>query len=33
VDRTVTQLMAVIDGLEPGQSGSFLNWDGQPLPW
>ena len=33
VDRTVTQLMAVIDGLEPNQSGSFLNWDGQPLPW
>ena len=33
VDRTVSQLMTVIDALEPGQSGSFLNWDGQPLPW
>jgi NAD(P)-dependent dehydrogenase (short-subunit alcohol dehydrogenase family) len=33
VDRTVSQLMTVIDALEPDQSGSFLNWDGQPLPW
>ncbi|MBU6228423.1 MAG: SDR family NAD(P)-dependent oxidoreductase [Cyanobacteria bacterium REEB459] len=33
VTRTVAQLMAVIDGLNPEDSGSFLNWDGQPLPW
>ncbi|HIK44998.1 MAG TPA: SDR family NAD(P)-dependent oxidoreductase [Leptolyngbyaceae cyanobacterium M65_K2018_010] len=33
VDRTVAQLMAVIQGLEPTDSGEFLNWDGCRLPW
>jgi NAD(P)-dependent dehydrogenase (short-subunit alcohol dehydrogenase family) len=33
VERTVSQLMAVIEGLETGDSGGFFNWDGQPLPW
>lgn len=27
------QLLAVIDTLEPGDSGSFRDWRGQPLPW
>ena len=26
-------LLAVIDGLAPAQSGSFLDWQGQALPW
>lgn len=33
VARTVAQLMTVIDGLEPSDSGTFLSWDGSPLPW
>ncbi len=32
-DRAARQLLEVIDGLEPEQSGSFLAWDGAPLPW
>ena len=26
-------LLAVIDGATPAQSGGFLDWRGQPLPW
>ena len=26
-------LLAVIDGLTPAQSGAFLDWQGQALPW
>jgi NAD(P)-dependent dehydrogenase (short-subunit alcohol dehydrogenase family) len=33
VERTVSQLMTVIDGLQPADSGEFFNWDGTPLPW
>ncbi|QQE66501.1 cell-cell signaling protein [Leptolyngbya sp. BL0902] len=33
VSRTVTQLMTVIDGLEPTDSGEFFSWDGSRLPW
>jgi NAD(P)-dependent dehydrogenase (short-subunit alcohol dehydrogenase family) len=33
VERTVAQLMAVIDGLEPADSGKFFSWDGSRLPW
>ncbi len=33
VSRTVAQLMAVIEGLEPSDSGEFFSWDGSPLPW
>ncbi|MGF1570853.1 MAG: SDR family NAD(P)-dependent oxidoreductase [Nodosilinea sp.] len=33
VERTVAQLMTVIDQLEPANSGEFFNWDGAPLPW
>lgn len=32
-DRTVSQLMTVLHGLTPEQSGGFFSWDGQPLPW
>lgn len=33
VDRTVTQLLAVMDKLEEGDSGQFFSWDGSRLPW
>lgn len=33
VERTVTQLMAVIEKLEPHDSGQFFSWDGSRLPW
>jgi NAD(P)-dependent dehydrogenase (short-subunit alcohol dehydrogenase family) len=33
VERTVAQLMAVMDGLGPADSGEFFNWDGTRLPW
>ncbi|MCG5540756.1 MULTISPECIES: SDR family oxidoreductase [unclassified Halorhodospira] len=31
--RTVRQLLAVIDGLDASDSGGFFAWDGQPIPW
>lgn len=33
VDRTVTQLLAVLDGLSKDDSGQFFSWDGSQLPW
>jgi NAD(P)-dependent dehydrogenase (short-subunit alcohol dehydrogenase family) len=33
VDRTVSQLLTVIDGLTPSDSGEFYSWDGSQLPW
>lgn len=33
VDRTVQQLLAVIDGLDNSNSGEFFSWDGTKLPW
>ncbi len=33
VDRTVSQLLQVIDGLQPQDSGKFFSWDGSELPW
>jgi NAD(P)-dependent dehydrogenase (short-subunit alcohol dehydrogenase family) len=33
VERTVQQLLAVIDGLQEKDSGEFLSWDGSRLPW
>lgn len=33
VDRTVTQLMAVLASLTPEDSGAFFSWDGSRLPW
>jgi len=29
----VTAMVRLIDGLTPVQSGVFLNYDGQALPW
>jgi hypothetical protein len=33
VDRTVKQLLDVIDRLEANDSGEFFSWDGSRLPW
>ncbi|MEB3275212.1 MAG: SDR family NAD(P)-dependent oxidoreductase [Prochlorothrix sp.] len=33
VERTVTQLLHVMDQLTIADSGSFFSWDGSPLPW
>jgi NAD(P)-dependent dehydrogenase (short-subunit alcohol dehydrogenase family) len=33
VDRTVTQLLTVINGLTPSDSGEFFSWDGSRLQW
>lgn len=30
--RSAQHLLAVIDGLEPAQSGGFFGWDGVPIP-
>jgi NAD(P)-dependent dehydrogenase (short-subunit alcohol dehydrogenase family) len=31
--ESVGAMIRLIDGLTPQQSGKFLNYDGQPLPW
>jgi NAD(P)-dependent dehydrogenase (short-subunit alcohol dehydrogenase family) len=33
VDRTVSQLMTVMDGLAPTDSGEFFSWDGSRIVW
>ncbi|MEM9540073.1 MAG: SDR family NAD(P)-dependent oxidoreductase [Cyanobacteria bacterium P01_E01_bin.42] len=33
IERTVTQLLAVIDKIESDDSGKFFSWDGSLLPW
>ncbi|MEM7554337.1 MAG: SDR family NAD(P)-dependent oxidoreductase [Cyanobacteria bacterium P01_A01_bin.84] len=33
VERTVNQLLTVIDNLESTDSGEFFSWDGTRLPW
>lgn len=33
VERTVSQLLDILETLTPSDSGSFFSWDGQPLPW
>ncbi len=33
VERTVRQLLGVIDGLAPGDTGRFLAWDGSEVQW
>ncbi|MBU7584577.1 MAG: SDR family NAD(P)-dependent oxidoreductase [Nostoc sp. TH1S01] len=33
VERTVSQLLTVIEKLEAGDSGQFFSWDGSKLPW
>jgi NAD(P)-dependent dehydrogenase (short-subunit alcohol dehydrogenase family) len=32
-ERTVRQLLGVIDGLQPGDTGKFYAWDGSGIPW
>jgi NAD(P)-dependent dehydrogenase (short-subunit alcohol dehydrogenase family) len=33
IERTVAQLWAVLDRLEPASSGQFFSWNGEILPW
>lgn len=33
VERTVRQLLAVLDQLQESDSGEFFSWDGNRLPW
>lgn len=33
VDRTVTQLLTVMENLTAADSGQFFSWDGSRLPW
>ena len=33
IDRTVTQLLTVIENLTEADSGQFFSWDGNRLPW
>ncbi|MBE9006198.1 SDR family NAD(P)-dependent oxidoreductase [Fortiea sp. LEGE XX443] len=33
VERTVTQLLTVIEQLQAGDNGQFFSWDGTRLPW
>lgn len=33
VERTVGQLLAVLDQLQENDSGEFFSWDGSRLPW
>jgi NAD(P)-dependent dehydrogenase (short-subunit alcohol dehydrogenase family) len=33
VDRTVSQLLSVIDQLTEADNGAFFSWDGSRLPW
>jgi NAD(P)-dependent dehydrogenase (short-subunit alcohol dehydrogenase family) len=32
-ERAALQLLDVLEGQTPASSGSFLAWDGQPIPW
>ena len=33
VEDSVSNMLRVIDGATPAQSGAFLSYDGTPLPW
>lgn len=33
VSRAARQLLDIVDGATPGDSGSFFAWDGQPIEW
>jgi NAD(P)-dependent dehydrogenase (short-subunit alcohol dehydrogenase family) len=33
VERAVSQLLQVIDRLQPADTGQFLAWDGERIPW
>lgn len=32
-DQAAANLLGVIDGLSPAQSGQFYDWAGEPVPW
>ena len=32
-ERAAAQLLDVLAGLTPADSGGFFAWDGQPIPW
>ena len=32
-ERTVNYLLSVLDGLKPSQTGQFIAFDGERLPW
>jgi NAD(P)-dependent dehydrogenase (short-subunit alcohol dehydrogenase family) len=32
-ERAAAQLLTVLEGLEPAQTGGFWAWDGRPIPW
>lgn len=32
-ERAAAQLLTVLEGLQPAQTGRFWAWDGQPIPW
>ena len=32
-ERAARQLLEIIDGLKPEDTGSFIAWDGSPIPW
>lgn len=33
VERTVSQLLEVIDRMQPADTGQFFAWDGERIPW
>ena len=33
VERTVNQLLNIIDNLTENDTGQFFSWDGSRLPW
>lgn len=33
IDRTVTQLLRIIDNVTEADNGAFFSWDGSRLPW
>jgi NAD(P)-dependent dehydrogenase (short-subunit alcohol dehydrogenase family) len=32
-ERAARQLLDVVDGLQPDQTGGYFAWDGTPIPW
>jgi NAD(P)-dependent dehydrogenase (short-subunit alcohol dehydrogenase family) len=32
-DSAAANLIAVLDGLTPDQTGGFFDWSGKPVPW
>ena len=32
-EEAAANLLSVIDGLTPADTGGFFAWDGRPIPW